>query len=309
VIFFTGFALLLSILWFLVFVPSHSFEKGTVVFVKPGTSLIDIGNELASKNIIKSPFIFLVLSRISGYDTSLQPGLYLFSVAPTPLSVVRKIGTGDYGISPIRVTFFEGMTSFDITRVLEEKLPGFSKETFLSLATAQEGYLFPDTYFISPGTENQYIIDRLKMRFDEQIKTIEQLVDVSEKSENEIVIMASLLEREARGLADKQMIAGILYNRLDIDQRLQVDAVFGYIQKQNGYTPTRKDLESDHPYNTYKFKGLPPGPISNPGLESLLAAVTPTKTSYFYYLTGNDGLMYYGKTFEDHKRNRALYLD
>ncbi len=90
---------------------------------------------------------------------------------------------------------------------------------------------------------------------------------------------------------------------------LQVDAVFGYIHKENGYTPTGDDLQMDSPYNTYRNKGLPPTPISNPGIESLLAAVQPTQTAYFYYLTGRDGEMHYAKTFEEHKKNRELYLD
>jgi UPF0755 protein len=121
--------------------------------------------------------------------------------------------------------------------------------------------------------------------------------------------MASILEREANNPEDMRIVAGILWNRLDIDMPLQVDAVFGYIRQENGYTPTAEDLQLDSPYNTYRNRGLPPTPISNPGLDALLAAVQPEETPYLYYLTGRDGKMYYGRTFEDHKRNRALYLD
>jgi UPF0755 protein len=123
-----------------------------------------------------------------------------------------------------------------------------------------------------------------------------------------LVIMASLLEREAKTLADKRMVAGILWNRIKIGMPLQVDAVFGYIHDRATYSPSFDDLHVDSPYNTYLNKGLPPGPIDNPGLDSIIAAATPTKTSDLYYLTGSDGQMHYAKTFEQHKQNRALYL-
>ncbi|MBP9816793.1 MAG: endolytic transglycosylase MltG, partial [Candidatus Pacebacteria bacterium] len=104
-------------------------------------------------------------------------------------------------------------------------------------------------------------------------------------------------------------VSGILWNRIELGMPLQVDAVFGYIQDTQTYSPSFDDLEIESPYNTYRNKGLPPGPIANPGVNSILAAVTPTKTEYLYYLTGRDGKMYYAETFEAHKANRARYLD
>lgn len=120
--------------------------------------------------------------------------------------------------------------------------------------------------------------------------------------------MASLIEREAKTDEDRKTIAGILWNRIDLKMPLQVDAVFGYIKGIDTYHPTSEDLSIESPYNTYLHAGLPPTPISNPGLESLHAAATPTKTDYLYYLTGKDGVMHYAKTFEEHKANRAKYL-
>ena len=121
--------------------------------------------------------------------------------------------------------------------------------------------------------------------------------------------MASLIEKEADTAEDRRIVSGILWNRIDADMPLQVDAVFGYILDRSGYAPTGSDLEIDSPYNTYENRGLPPGPIANPGLDALTAALHPAATEYFYYLTGRDGLMYYAETFEEHKRNRELYLD
>ena len=104
------------------------------------------------------------------------------------------------------------------------------------------------------------------------------------------------------------MVAGILWHRIALGMPLQVDAVFGYIFDKQTFSPSLADLKVDSPYNTYTHRGLPPGPISNPGLESLLAAATPTKTSYLYYLTGSDGAMHYAKTLAQHKANRVKYL-
>ncbi len=123
-----------------------------------------------------------------------------------------------------------------------------------------------------------------------------------------IELEASILEREAKLPADKRIVAGILYNRLKLGMALQVDAAFGYVHGIDGYTPTAADLASNSPYNTYRFPGLPPTPISNPGLDSLLAAVTPTKTNYLYYITGTDGTMHYATTFAQHKANIVKYL-
>lgn len=150
---------------------------------------------------------------------------------------------------------------------------------------------------------------RLGNRFDEQVRTIAAEIEESGRSLDDIVIMASLLEREAQSEEDMRIVSGILWKRLDEDMRLQVDAVFGYIHGENGYEPTADDLELDDPYNTYRYEGLPPTPIANPGLVALRAAAMPLESPYFYYLTGRDGLMYYGETFAEHTRNRELYLD
>ena len=121
--------------------------------------------------------------------------------------------------------------------------------------------------------------------------------------------MASLVEKEARTDANRRIVAGVLWNRLALGMPLQVDAVFGYIFDRDTYSPSFEDLKVDSPYNTYTHKGLPPGPISNPGLESIYAALYPTKTNYLYYLTGRDTLMHYAKTYAEHQANRRKYLD
>ena len=126
---------------------------------------------------------------------------------------------------------------------------------------------------------------------------------------NEVIIMASIIEDEANGtLESKRIVSGILWKRLRLEMPLQVDAPFQYYNGKNSYTLTKEDLKEDHEYNTYTNKGLPPTAITNPGIDSIRAAITPTKTDYLYFLSDKKGNMYYAKNFEEHKINRELYL-
>ena len=120
--------------------------------------------------------------------------------------------------------------------------------------------------------------------------------------------MASLVEKEARTIASRRLVAGILWNRLELGMPLQVDAVFGYIFNRETYSPSFADLTTESPYNLYLHKGLPPGPINNPGLDALGATLNPTKTDYLYYLTGTDNLMHYATTYAGHLANQRKYL-
>jgi UPF0755 protein len=127
---------------------------------------------------------------------------------------------------------------------------------------------------------------------------------------DEIIIMASIIEDEADGtLESKRIVSGILWKRLRLEMPLQVDAPFQYYNGKNSYTLTKDDLMEDHEYNTYTNKGLPPTAITNPGIDSIRAAITPTKTDYLYFLSDKKGNVYYAKTFEEHKRNRELHLN
>jgi UPF0755 protein len=120
--------------------------------------------------------------------------------------------------------------------------------------------------------------------------------------------MASIVEREARTPQDQALVAGILWHRIAIGMRLQVDAVFGYLHQQDNYQATQDDLSAPSPYNTYRMDGLPPGPISNPGLNALEASLSPASSTYLYYVTGKDGTMHYANTFAEHQKNIQNYL-
>jgi UPF0755 protein len=208
----------------------------------------------------------------------------------------------------LRVTLTEGMASFDMARTLGAALPGFDAAAFEVLAKPREGYLFPDTYEFLPSTTATATVERLADTFEEKVAPLLPDIAASGHSEAEVITMASIVEREAATPEDRRIVAGILWKRLALPMRLQVDAPFGYLHEDMGYAPTSADTASDSPYNTYRRDGLPPGPISNPGLDAIEAAARPAETGYLYYLTGKDGAMHYAKTFEEHKANVAKYL-
>lgn len=300
--------IIIPILWYFLFLPPAEFPVGKIISIPKDESVYQIATELANEHVISSPRSFVALIRILGTDTHIAANRYVFPEPSGLLTVVWRIILNETGITAVRVRLIEGMTARDMSQVLDKAIPEFSAASFLIEARPLEGYLFPDTYFIYPGTPETEIVSLLYLHFTAAIQKLKPQISASRKSELEIVTMASLLEREARSLSEKRMVAGILWNRIKKGMPLQVDAVFGYIKDSGTYSPSLADLKIDSPYNTYTHKGLPPGPIANPGYDSLLAAVTPATTTHLYYLTGNDGYMHYAKTFAEHKRNRALYL-
>jgi UPF0755 protein len=301
-------ALVLLIPIYILFTPPAQFPSKEMISI-PADSLSDqIATQLAEAHVVRSAFQFKVWARLTGQDRALQSGIYVFDHPLGLVSVVSRLAAGEHGIEEARVTLTEGMTAKDMAQAIAAVVPGFDTQAFLIAASTSEGYLFPDTYFVLPGTSPEDMVQRLRVQFDAKVATIQPQIDAFGKPLKDDVIIASILEREVKGLKDKRIVAGILYNRLKINMALQVDAAFGYAHGQNGYTPTAADLSGNSPYNTYRNVGLPPTAISNPGLESILATVTPTNTSYLYYITGTDGTMHYATTFEQHKANIAKYL-
>jgi UPF0755 protein len=194
--------------------------------------------------------------------------------------------------------------------MLKEQVPEFDAEAFYELAAEKEGRLFPDTYFISPGEDPAVVLRRMEENFNAQVTQAGVALAVAAFGEpfEDIVIMASLLEKEANNSRDRRLIAGILWSRIKNEMPLQVDAIFPYIIGKNSFTITKEELETDSPYNTYTNKGLPPGAITNPGLEAIVDAVTPIDTDYVYYLSDREGTMHYSVTYEQHLRNKRKYI-
>jgi UPF0755 protein len=296
----------LAVLWWAYIAPPASATLG-IVTVPSGKSLSGIAADLQSANVIRSPFALKVALFLTGHDRDIQAGAYEFKKPESVFTVAHRIATGDTQVVPTRVTLTEGMASFDMANAIAEAIPGFDAAQFEELAAAHEGYLFPDTYFFLPTVTPEQAVARLTSNFTDRTSGVADLQN-STHSLADIVTMASIVEREARTPEDQRIVAGILWHRIAIHMRLQVDAVFSYLKRQSNYQPTADDLATTSPYNTYKNYGLPPGPISNPGLGALDAAANPTKSDYLYYISDTEGIVHYAKTFEEHQKNIQTYL-
>ena len=288
--------------------PADFPEDGTTFTIMQGDNAKNIGTELVDQHFIRSRFIFATLVSLFGGEHSISPGDYDFSKDHSVIGIARQIATGNHNIQQIKITVPEGMTISEIDALLSSKLPTLLHNDFALKAKGQEGYLFPETYFFYPKIETETIVANMRSMFDRQTSELFQKNSITESKQKNIVIMASLIEREAHGDDDRGTIAGILYNRLDIHMPLQVDATVAYAAGVSENNLKKADFSVDSPYNTYKYKGLPPGPISNPGLEALTAAVQPTASEYLYYLHDSRGTIHYAKTYKEHLANIKKYL-
>jgi UPF0755 protein len=283
-------ALVLFALDFGLSAPSRFPKDERLFTVSTGEALKTIAIRLKDEHYVRSVFMFSTMVTLFGGEHRISPGDYHFSRGESVLGVARQIARGDHDIKPIKITVPEGQTVKEMAALFSEKLPDFDTDAFILAATPQEGYLFPETYFFYPKTVPAEIVKEMRAMFDRQTVQVFSEAAPAEYSFNEVVVMASLIEREAHGSDDRDIIAGILYKRLALRMRLQLDATVGSA------------------YDTYLKAGLPPTPIANPGMEALEAALNPAKTDYLYYLHDKNGSIHYAKTYAEHQKNIARYL-
>lgn len=261
-----------------------------------GLGANQVGNKLQKEGLIRSSLAFKIYVQAGGAAAKIQAGEYRLSPDMSLFEIVERLLQGP---QEIWVTIPEGLRKEEVAERFAKAL-GKDKAFILDfLANADEGYLFPDTYLFSKTASASAIIGKLRATFAARTSGLGLSHDQ--------VILASLIEREARADEDRPIIAGILLNRLRVGMALQVDATLQYI-KGNWLPVSPADKSLDSPYNTYKFRGLPPGPIANPGLSSLKAAKEPAVTDYFYYLHDPQGKVYYARTLAEHNENIRRYL-
>ncbi|MEN9390050.1 MAG: hypothetical protein RLZZ283_150 [Candidatus Parcubacteria bacterium] len=295
-------ALILALIAYALFVaPTLHYPVGTVVHIDTGASISETAQVLVDRHALTNTFGFKLFSLLFG---GVQAGTYALPARQTSFVLAYRMALGLTGLEPMLVTIPEGSTVREMGARFKDSLMDFNVQEFVRQATPYEGYLFPETYFFLPGTPPEVVIRTMRAEYEKNIAPLRAQMTASSKNEADVIVMASILEREARKLETKKIVAGILWKRIELGMPLQVDAVFGYIHATTTYSPSFDELKVDSPYNTYTNKGLPPGPISAPGLDSVIAALEPTKTPYLYYLTGADGRMYYARTFEEHVANR-----
>jgi UPF0755 protein len=286
----------LFFLWQGIFLPKEVSAPEKIFEVKKGQGLFEIGKNLEKEGLIKSKIFFDFYVILIRKEKNLQAGKYFLSSSMNIPQIAQKIISGD--IAKMKVTIPEGFTVKEIEEKLGIKLPGKNLE----------GYLFPDTYYFPLDITGEEVVRIMRENFEKKIAPYRKEIEKSGKTIQEIIIMASLIEKEVKTKEEKELVSGILWKRLKAGIPLQVDATITYITGKKTTKIPKEDLQINSPYNTYKYKGLPPAPICNPGLESILAALYPKDSEYWYYLSTPEGKTLFFKTLEEHNLAKAKYL-
>lgn len=305
-----GGALVLFVFFMSAISAPKSFPTDQIITIQKGSNLDEIARQLEEAEIIKSVGLFKTFVLALASDKSILEGDYLFNRRLNAWQIAERIAFGHFGVEKISVTLFEGLSNREMSEILAKKFSNFDQEEFLYLTKNLEGYLFPDTYYFFGSSTTTDIIRAMRDNFKKKVSfDLSTEIEKSNKSIDEILIMASIIQDEAYdGYEEKQMISGILWKRIEKNMLLQVDASLRYFTGKPSSKLTLDDLATDNLYNTYVYKGLPPTPIGNPGVEAIRAAINPKDSPYFFYLHDKDAKIHYAKNYEEHKQNIAKYL-
>jgi len=281
--------------------------------------LLDVAQILANQGVIRSRVAFIGLAILRGTARSLKAGEYEFPRGASILTTLRLLETGN--VKPHLIVLAEGFTIRDLARLLEAEglapaadvLRLGSSPLFIQglgiEAERIEGYLFPDTYQVTKGMRVEDILGRMVHRLREKIATRDVLARSQERglSLHELLTFASIVEKEAVLAEERPVIAGVFWNRLKRDMPLQADPTVAYAVGKDGRAPTRDDLQVDHPFNTYRYRGLPPGPIGNPGRAAVEAVLAPAQVPYLYFVSIDDRQHHFSTTLEEHQEAVGRY--
>ena len=290
-------------------------ETGVVeISIESGSTLSQVAEMLKEKGVIANTWLFEWYARIRGIDRDVVAGTFFLSPEQNVLDALRAI-TEPQLADEIEMTFIEGWNLRDIAQYLIEQGLVESEDELYALtgepleADSFEGYLFPNTYRIFANATAEDVVDKMLANFEEQVS--EQMrsdIAAQGKTLEQVVIMASVIEREARGEEDMGMVSDIFWRRYQINMALQSCASVNYVTGKSDPAISYEDQQIDSLYNTYQYPGLPPGPISNPGLQAINAAIYPTTNEYWYFLNDAEGNTHYAVTNEEHSANKAMYL-
>ena len=303
-------------LWRQLHVPAPLPLGGAMVSVVPGDSFRTVAERLEAAGVIEHAWVLRLAARWQGADRLVRTGDYRFTAAISPLEVLTRLRSPAAALHS--VTIPEGSTVDDIAQLLAAA--GFgSAEIFLCRArdpallarldvpaTGLEGYLFPDTYAFAWSTSPDEIIDTMVERFRDQAARLDVVRLRAGMDEADMVTLASIVEKETGAVQERPLVAAVFHNRLRIGMPLQSDPTTIYGRAVRG-RPTAADLNVESPYNTYRHRGLPPGPICNPGWAALEAAVSPARQPYLYFVSRNDGTHAFSRTLDEHNRAVAQF--
>jgi UPF0755 protein len=303
------------------------FAMNEVYFLRPGDDTVvvrveipegatqaSIGVLLKEQELVSSPFLFKLYTKWRDADTEFQQGTFDVVRGSSMRRIVNQLLAGREATEQT-ITIIEGWTLQEMAAYLDRE-SAISENEFTAAARAGgweedftflkvkpsgadlEGFLFPDTYRVFADASGTDVVRKQLTNFEQKVGKISY----------DDLILASIVEREVRGERDQRMVADLFLRRIEIGMGLQADSTVNYVTGKNTPAISFDDTRLDTPYNTYKHRGLPPGPISNPGLESIEAVRNPLKNDFLYFLTDPAGNVHYGRTFEEHNQNKAQYL-
>ncbi len=300
-----------------IFLPFYSADPMNIL-IPAGADSFEIATILRQQGVIKNKFFFILLSRIFNWEKDLKAGNYEFS-SSNMIDVLRKLKRGE--IRRSRITIPEGLPEWEVLQILEKEGiikkddflalvsdPGIFKEEFSFLRSVEslEGYLYPDTYYFFIEENGAEVIRKFLLRFQEIVLPFyEEKIPRNDLSAEEIIILASIVEKEAGISLEKPIIAAVFHNRLEKGMKLRADPTVKYALGNFQERLTYGDLTVPSPYNTYLYYGLPPGPISNPGKDSIYAVLYPDEVDYLYFVAKGDGSHKFSDTYEEHLK--AVY--
>lgn len=312
------------IIWWNINTKPFSTNQSLETFIiAKGSSASLIGNKLKEEGFIKNSFVFKLYVQFTGKQQKIQAGEYRLSPSWNLLKIVDQFTKGP---EEIWVTIPEGLRREEIAERVIKSLDKNSQDSeifrneFINLTKDKEGFLFPDTYLFPQMATASIVVNKLTQTFEKKVD-IKLLSEIKKSSYSleEVITVASLVERETRSDSERLLVAGIIYKRLQANWSLQIDASVQYAVSNTRCTKnikdcdwwpglTKDDIQINSAFNTYKNTGLPPQPISNPGINSINAAVYPETSSYWFYLHDSKGVIHYAKTIEEHNYNIATYL-
>jgi UPF0755 protein len=298
--------------YFNYFVPSNT--KKVIFEISRGTGLREIATKIEKCGVVKSDKIFILYVMFKGKHNRLQAGEYEFSPGESMSDVIEKIARGDVIVR--KITIPEGLNINEIADLLETK-GVISRREFIEKATRAdlakeligkplssfEGYLFPETYYYKKGVTAEELINMMTSRFKIIWNSLKIRRDEINLTDQEIVTLASIIEKETGEPSERNMISEVFHNRLKLGMRLESDPTVIYALGNNfDGDLTREKLKTTSNYNTYRISGLPPGPIANPGKASLEAALNPTDFNYLYFVSKGEGRHEFSTSYRDHRK-------
>jgi len=326
-----GLFFVLALMGLYVFNREASFSRGTgdiprTFEIREGEGVQDIAKKLEDERLIKNDIYFNYYIWKTGSREKLQAGKYELKGSMTIPEIVRVLLLGEVVSNEVKITFPEGMSAKQMAEILSQK--GFDGNQFLKDAdsvtdsatnyaflkdvsgnSGLEGFLFPDTYIFWKDAKPENIVNRMLENFDEKL-TPKMREDIASQGKSifQIITMASILEKEVKTPEDMKIASGIFWDRINAGMPLQSCATIAYVLGKEKKQYSVEDTQTASPYNTYLNRGLPPEPIANPGMNSILAAIYPAKTDYVYFLTDPaTGNTIFAKTLEEQAANKAKY--